>query len=309
MNEYYLNSDIVLLTLNVNRSVSALVHPFYRPCMDSGAMLENGGNMIKRLPYLIPLLFLAVLAVPLRASPPIGAVVQTWHYDPQANTVTIRIVNISEKDITAFNISITETFGDHSVNNHEKLVDMLAAVVLVQQIKGTPDEDRIRTQLGDGTLSAHQSRDRIFSYADGKVVADFHATIDVVAYADGSAEATNTAALARLREHRNAELHSYQKANQILKEVLADSAIQTPSEEATARLEKFLMVWKAQPHFDVDMEPGTIEAVVRDLKNAPRVAAAQRIGEAEFLQRYAAEKEQHISMLSAHAQLKTGSAQ
>src|SRR6266403_2095813 len=265
--------------------------------------------MLKRLPYLSLMLFLAVFALPLRASPPIGAVVQTWHYDPQANTVTVRIVNISDKNITGFNISITETFGDHSVNNHEVLVDMLASVVLVQQIKGTPDEDRIRTQLGDGTLSAHQSRDRVFRYADGKVVTNFQATIDAVAYADGSAEATNTAALARLREHRNAELHSYQKANQILKDVLANPAIQTPSEEAATRLEKFLIVWKAQPHSNVDMEPGTIEAVVRDLKNAPRVAAAQRIGEAEVLQRYAAEKEQHISMLSTHARLITGDAQ
>src|SRR5467141_1358790 len=107
-------------------------------------------KMLKRLPYLMLMLFLA-LAVPLRATPPIGAVVQTWHYDPQANTVTVRIANTSDKNITAFNISITETFGDHSVNNHETLVDMLAAVVLAQKIKGTSDEDRIRTQLGDGT--------------------------------------------------------------------------------------------------------------------------------------------------------------
>src|SRR5712692_8908598 len=274
--------------------------------MDSGHANGNGGYM-KRL-LLVPLLFMFI-AVPLRASPPIGAVVQTWHYDPQANTVTVRIVNISDKNITAVNMSINETFADHSVNNHERLVDMLAAVVLVQQIKGTPDEDRIRTQLGDGTLPAHQSFDRVFRYADGKVVTDFHATIDVVAYADGSAEATNIAALARLREHRKAELLSYEKASQILKEVLADSAIQTPTEEAAARLEKFLIAWKAQPHSSVDLEPGIMEAVVRDLKNAPRVAAAQHIGEAEFLQRYVAEKEQHISMLSTHTQLKTGGAQ
>jgi hypothetical protein len=245
----------------------------------------------------------------LRASPAIGAVVQTWHYDAQAKAVTVRIANISEKNITAFNISITETFADHSVSSHEMLVDMLAAVELVQRVKGTPDEDRIRRELGDGTLSAHQSREQVFTYADGKVVTDFQGRIDVVAYADGSAEATSTAALDRLKEHRNAELGSYQKANQILKEVLADSTIQTPSEEATARLEKFLTVWRAQQHSKVDIEPGTIEAVARDLKNAPHFAAAQHLGEAEFLQRYAAEKEQHISMLSRHAQLKTGPAQ
>jgi hypothetical protein len=80
--------------------------------MVSGAMLENEGYMTKRLPYLMFMLFLVLT---LRGSPPIGAVVQTWHYDPQANTVTVRVVNTSEKDITAFNLSITETFGDHIV--------------------------------------------------------------------------------------------------------------------------------------------------------------------------------------------------
>jgi hypothetical protein len=67
-------------------------------------------------------------------------------------------------------------------------------------------------------------------------------------------------------------------------------------------LGKFLTVWKAQPHFNVDIEPGTIEAVVRDLKNVLRVAAAQRISEAEFLQRYSTQEDQHISVLSGHSQ-------
>jgi len=264
--------------------------------------------MYKRLPYLTALPFLFVVS--LQGSPPIGAVVQTWHYDSQASAVTVRIANISGKDITAFNMSITETFADHSVSSHEVLVDMLAAVELVQQVKGTPDEDRIRRELGNGTLAAHQSRDKVFNYVPGKVVTSFQGTIDVVAYADGSAEATNLAALDRLREHRNAELRSYQKATQIIKDVLADSSIQSPAKEASDRLEKFLTVWNAQPHSSVDIEPSAIEAVVRDLKNAPRVAAEQHLsGEAEFVRRYAAEKDQHVSTLAKHSQLKTGSIQ
>ena len=39
----------------------------------------------------------------LLAAPPIGAVVQTWNYDPKTNSVTL---NTSQKDITAFNIVI-----------------------------------------------------------------------------------------------------------------------------------------------------------------------------------------------------------
>jgi hypothetical protein len=105
------------------------------------------------------------------------------------------------------------------------------------------------------------------------VVNDFQATIDVVAYADGTAEATNAPALERLREHRNEEIRSYQKATQIINEVLADSTIQNPAEEAAARLREFLTVWSAQPHYSVDIERGIIETVIRGLNGAPRVIA------------------------------------
>ena len=257
------------------------------------------------LHFLVALAFCIAFASSLKASP-IGAVVQTWQYDSQANTVTVRIANISGKDITAFNMSITETFADHSVSTHELLDDMLSAMLLVQQIKGTPDEDRIRRDLGNGTLAAYQSRDQVFNYDNGNVVTDFQATIDVVAYADGTAEATNAPALERLREHRNADIRSHQKANEILKEVLADSTVQNPTDEAVVRLQRFLA---AQPPFNNDIESGTIEAIVRDVKNAPRVAAARHLAEAEFLKQYAAEKDQHISMLSKHSQLRTGAAQ
>ena len=263
--------------------------------------------MLKRLSYylILSLEVLCIVSVPALAQVK-GAVVQTWHYEAATNTVTAIIANTSDKGITAFNISLVETFADHSVSTHELLVDMLSAVELVQNVMGTPDEDRIRKQFGDGTLAAHQTRDQVFNYSNGKVLTDFQGTIDVVAYLDGSAEATNTAALERMREHRNADLRSYQKANQIIKDVLADPTIQTPTDEAIKRLQNLLTVWKAQRHSTVDIEPGMIEAVMQDLKNA----AAQHLdGETEVLQRYVAEKDRHISMLSKHAQLKAGAAQ
>jgi hypothetical protein len=54
--------------------------------------------MHKRLPFLP--FFAAVsciaFASSLRAAP-LGAVVQTWNYDPQTNAVTVRAANISGK--------------------------------------------------------------------------------------------------------------------------------------------------------------------------------------------------------------------
>lgn len=126
----------------------------------------------------------------------------------------MHIRNTSGEDITAYNVSIKETFADHSVNTHELLVDFLPVVFLAQQIKGTPDEDGIGRDLGNGTLAAYQTHDQVFPYQ--KLLTDFQATIDVVAYADGTAEATSAPALERLREHRNAEIRSHQKAKQII---------------------------------------------------------------------------------------------
>lgn len=257
--------------------------------------------------YYLTFLLCITFAVPLRAAPPLGAVVESWHFDPQTRMLTIRIANISGKDITAYNMSITETFADLSVSSTEHLTDMLGAVVAVQHAKGTPDEDRIRNELGNGTLEAHQTRERVFGPYT-KVVTNFQATIDVVAYSDGGAETTNAPALDRLREHRNAELRSYQKANQIIKEVLADPTIQTPGSEASRRLEKFLADWRAQHAHSMDMETATIEAMVGDLKRAPLAAEGQHLSETEYLHQYAAHKDEHISFLSVHSQLKPGGA-
>lgn len=264
--------------------------------------------MLRRI--VLPLLFLFVVAsciVPvlaLRASPPLGAVVQSWHFDLQTRMLTVVVANTTGKDITAYNMSITETFPDHSTHAHEHLVDMLSAVMLVQQVKGTPDEDLIKKRIGNGTLAAYSTRDELFG-PSGTVVTDFQATIDVVAYADGTAEATNEPALGRLREHRNAEIRSYQKAKQVINEVLADPTIQNPAEEAAARLQKFLTAWSAQPHYSVDVERGIIEAVIRDLNGAPRIIAGRHLsGEPEFLQQFLDEKGQYMALVSKHAQLK-----
>jgi len=65
----------------------------------------------------------------LHASPPNGAVVQTWSYDPRTNTVTLKIVNTSHKDITAFNIAIKETYANGHVEEHEMLEELVGKIV------------------------------------------------------------------------------------------------------------------------------------------------------------------------------------
>src|SRR5258707_11831385 len=164
--------------------------------------MEN--KMLKRFPYL--LLFLAVLAVPLRASPPIGAPVHTWHYDPQTNLVTATVVNLSRTDITAYNSSIKETYADGHVNSHELLSEFAGMMGFVQEFNGTRDEADIRKRFGDGLFHPGGSRNEIVGVQPG--LQNFEALIDVASYTDQTAEATNDAALQRLLEGRKASVAS-----------------------------------------------------------------------------------------------------
>ncbi len=179
---------------------------------------------LKRLPYLMLMLFLAILTVPLRAFPPIGAVVQTWHYDPQTNIVAAQIVNVSNKDITGYNISIKETYAAGHVSSHELMTDTAGAPAFIQELQGTVGEENLRKLLrsaggvGDGLFHPGENRKEIIGVQPG--LQNFEAVVDVVAYADQTAEATNNDAFQRLLSHRKVTLSSRQAANDIIKAAL-----------------------------------------------------------------------------------------
>jgi hypothetical protein len=78
----------------------------------------------------------------LHASPPIGAVAQTWHYDPLTNIVTLQIVNTSHKDITAFNIAIKEIYADGRVEEHEMLEELVGKILAAKELQGDTSTHR-----------------------------------------------------------------------------------------------------------------------------------------------------------------------
>jgi hypothetical protein len=81
--------------------------------------IHKRGQTMRQALRLASILALCSLAVGWAQAPParIGAVVQTWKYDPLTNTVTLKIVNNSHKDITAFNIAIKEPTPMGVLNN------------------------------------------------------------------------------------------------------------------------------------------------------------------------------------------------
>jgi hypothetical protein len=232
----------------------------------------------------------------LRASPPIGAVVQTWHYDPQANVVTATVVNVSQKNITGYNISIKETYSDGNVWSHEMLFDYVGRIALVEEVQGTADEADIRKQFGDGLFHAGESRNEIFGVQQG--LKDFQAVVDVVAYADQTADATNNEGLQRLLAHRKATVASTTVADEIIKAALADPNDADPAATAATKIQERITIWKAQ-HTIVNFEPGEVQGMVAELK----AMSARATNKRDALQQFVARREAQVAVLSPHANL------
>jgi hypothetical protein len=234
----------------------------------------------------------------LRASPPIGAVVQTWHYDAQTNLVTATVVNVSHKDITAFNIAIKETYADGHVNSHELLEEYAGLVGFVEEAKGTADEADIRKQFGDGLFHPGESRNEIIGVQPG--LKDFAAVVDVVAYTDQTAEATNNDGLQRLLEERKASIASTQMANEIIQAALADPNDADPAATAAKAIQDRITVWKAQTHTTVDFEPGVASGVVEELR---AISSHPLTDKRNALTKYLTKSEKRLATFSPHAQL------
>jgi len=235
----------------------------------------------------------------LRASPPIGAVVQTWHYDPLTNIVTLKIVNTSHKNITAFNIAIKETYADGHVSSHEQMTDSSGALAVIEEVKGTADEDNLRKQVGDGVLHPGETRNEIIHVQPG--LTTFEATVDVVAYADQTSEATNNDGLQRLISRRKVNLASRQACNEIIKAALADPHDPDPAATATKKIQDRITIWKSQKHTTLDFEPAIAKGIVDELNGIS--SKSSLTNKRDALTRYIAKSEKRIATLSPHANL------
>jgi hypothetical protein len=231
-------------------------------------MPESGGNMIKRLPYLIALL-LAGLAVPLRASPPIGVVVQTWHYDPQTRIVTVRIANTSDKDITAFNLSVTEKYADGTVNSSEKMTDYLPLMATIQQFQA----EGLSPQ-GNGTFPAKTSRDVTFPVA--KDPKDVLIAVDMVAYADHTADVTNERAFTHLLSSRKELVLATQQANQVIKDALTTP---NPKDAAVKELKRLADVARSGGR---NLAEATLRSHMQSAQQAPDLGKLIKDGESRI---------------------------
>jgi hypothetical protein len=246
--------------------------------------------MTKRLLYFTALL---CFAATLRASPPIGAVVQTWHYDPQAKIVTIRLVNTTQKDILAWDLAITETFADGSTSSHNVMTDILDRILNAQAVKGTTEEAGSTQRFGNGTFAASAGFDQ--DIPEPKAVTNMLIVVDMVAYADRTAEVVNEGAFEQLTAYRQGQLLAMQQANEVMQR-LADPG------QAAAELNRRIIVLRTQNLASNDplkYEDAHLQEAVSTLEYVQHSG----ITGAEYLKKDVARRQQRIALVGPHAQL------
>jgi hypothetical protein len=160
-----------------------------------------------------------------------GVVIEGWHYDPQHKTLTLHLVNRSHKDVTAWNISIMEKYVDGSthytdgtpdnIHDHQIMEDMLGAMI-----------------QGNSAFAAGTTRDYLIP--EQKDISDVEAVVDVVAYADGTADVLdNDRAFQNLIAERKGRLLAMEKVNEVIKRILGDPMVSDPVNAALNELLPF----------------------------------------------------------------------
>jgi hypothetical protein len=217
-------------------------------------------------------------------SPPIvGAVIQTSHYDPRTKTVAMRILNTSQKEITAYNISLTLTYADGTSGYSELGPDFMNLVV-----NGL-----------SGRFMAGTSHDEVSH--ETKDVTNIKAVLDVVIYADQTAEVHNDRAFGQFLAMRQGQVLAQQKINEIVNQALADP-VKDPADAAATELKRLADVLNGRH----DMSPGNPEAWVKgDLYRAHEEIRNKPGGKAdrEYLKQMVQRGENEIAATKPHTQV------
>ncbi len=264
-----------------------------------------------------------------------SVVIESWRYDPLQKTLTLHLVNRSNKDVTAFNISIAEKYADgstdyvdgrpNSIGDHQVMEDMLGAVI---QRQLTKDDGRkhgvawtgavagpvppVRYQdtvvaEGNGMLAAGSTHD--YMNPEAKDIADIEAVVDVVAYADGTADVQNDRAFRNLLAERKGPLLAMQKVVEVIKQVLADPMVTNPVDSVIQQLTPLVdSADKMQNLPPEEAESNVGMHVQNDLTNFQMVQRSQiwfqmNMTEREWLTHYVEQHEKRIALMAPHANL------
>lgn len=242
--------------------------------------------------------------------PSLPVVIESWRYDPAQKAVILHLVNNSHEDVTAFNISIAEKYADGStdyvdgtpsdIHDHQVMEDMLGAVIQQQLTKNEGRRD------GHGVFAAGTTRDYVVGEA--KDIADIKVVLDVVAYADGSADVLNNdRAFRNLMAERKGLLLAMEKVNDVIKRVLGDAMVSDPVSAALNELLPFAesLEAKTKNHSPEVAENNVARNLQGDIQNLQRMQQEKMSGTAqrESLVRYVEYHDKRIALVAPHCEL------
>lgn len=252
--------------------------------------------MLKRLPILALAMLSLAFATSLRAGP-LGAMLQSWDIDSTKNAVTLHLFNSSGKDISAYNITIKETYGQQ-VNEHQYYEDMVGVMLRIQDPTEIHRDELAEMYNGNGTWEAGTIHDQVLFVQPG--LTDFEATLDVVVYADKTAETTNRDALERAMTTRKAIAQTLQAASEAIKQALSNPIDESPQETAIKEIEGLRKNWE-DSHHERNFNAGAFDGAILDLENAPLAAAALHRTLPDYLSYLASQNSGRALSLLEHA--------
>lgn len=239
--------------------------------------------MTKRLVYLTALL--GVVAVPLRGSPPIGAVVQGSHYDPEKQVVTFDLLNSSSKQITAVSLMVRVTHPDGTESIWNYGGDFLPFMI-DSGGKGAPAPGAtfsISVPLGQQEVQTTS------------------ATVDVVVYADYTADVLNDKVFQSIVSQRKGRALGLQKANQLLQNALADPNDAHPSVTVAGEIKELVKQYNSSGGF----EAAGLLVAATNISNAPK-SSGRSEKEDDYLRALIKRQQDHIALMLPHTQLSKG---
>jgi hypothetical protein len=256
----------------------------------------------------------------------------TWNYDAQQKTLTLHLANYSGKDISAYNISIAERYTDGSTNPSrldgipcfpgEKMEEMLGAMVNFQLSKtegrhgvawagvlvngqrapGTVDVERMRREFSNDVFAAGTTRDQVIPEA--KDISDVDAVVDMVIYADATADVQNERAFRQLMAMRKGQLLAMEKVNEVVKRVLADPMVDSPISAALAELTPLADVPQGKNRPPEDPAFSQAMYLQGAVKNFQHMQPwRMNMTEREYLTGYLDGQEKRVALISPHCEI------
>lgn len=221
--------------------------------------------MLKRLPVLFLL-----LAVPWIVSAQVKNVSVTWYVDYEKNTVTLYLANNTTKNITEYNFTYTETYGNQRTEGQHgrEMVGVMLTIADPNEENQNKENLRQMYHNNTGTWEAGTVIEDSVGMQPGMTA--FDAVVDSVIFADKTAETTNKDALERALVWRRSYAQQLEAENVAIQHALANRGDASPHETAAKEIEAAEKSRNAAYHIQTNGQPS---GAVLELQSASQAAA------------------------------------